>query len=144
MFSFLQSRKPRGSKKGEHGKLGNAQRGSGRLNEDLSKLQVPGGPVTQLMLVEVEDQGDPNTGGGKIAAHKLFRAQRLVRVTALDRDVPKYLGGLLKNAFSEKPEKLKEADCEIQDMYSIVETLSTMVVNAGLPQPGQSYGPTRA
>jgi hypothetical protein len=132
------------------------------LNERLAQLAKAGGPVTQLMLVEVEDQADPNTGGGKIAAHKLVRAQRLLRVTALDRDVPKYLGGLLKNAFSEKPEKKKEANCEIQEMYSSVEvanlieadrearsreatvnhnqTLSIMVVNAGLPQPGQSYG----
>ncbi|KAJ1423546.1 hypothetical protein B484DRAFT_398606 [Ochromonadaceae sp. CCMP2298] len=68
--------------------------GVGELGEGqavpTASISKAGGPVTQLMLVEVEDQADPNTGGGKIAAHKL--------------------------------------------------TLSIMVVNAGLPQPGQSYG----
>jgi hypothetical protein len=142
------------------------------VNERLQELQVPGGPVTQLMLVEVEDQADANTGGGSTAASKRDRPQRLLRVTALPsqtedpKDVPKYLGGLLKNAFSDQPAKKKAADCEMQYMSSSVavasmikadkdrrsreatvnhhQALATMVDNGGLPMPVQAYGPTHA
>mmetsp|Transcript_24533 Transcript_24533/g.55087 ORF Transcript_24533/g.55087 Transcript_24533/m.55087 type:complete len:361 (-) Transcript_24533:14-1096(-) len=133
------------------------------LNEILAELQRAGGPASQLMLVEVDDQAPANTGGGTTAAAKLVREKRLLRITALEVLVPKYLAGILGNAFSSQPAKRQEDGCDIEAFYSVedvdtmittetnrrarapttnhAQSLADIIVNNNLPLPGQSYAP---
>lgn len=91
------------------------------INAALAKLQVPGGPLRQLMLVEVDDQAPANTGGGRNAAANRVRDKRLLRVVAANTSAPKFLGELLRNGFSDQPAKQAFANCEVQKLFNCAD-----------------------
>jgi hypothetical protein len=136
------------------------------INTDLAKLEVPGGPVHQVMVVECDDQTPANTGGGSTSKANLVRDKRFFRVTAADTAIPKYLAEVMINAFSLQPAKIAAANsvteclCSVAAVNTMIKTekelrsraptvnhqqlLSTTVVAEGLPMPGQPYVPVLA